>query len=111
MSNLEPVYLWTRLLLLFFNFLKLFNFIYDCTGSSLLHAGTLVVVSGLLSVAASLAVQHGLWDVPVQELWPRAELPRGMWNPPRPGTEPMSPALACGLPTTGPPGKPETRPF
>ena len=36
MSNLEPVYLWTRLLLLFFNFLKLFNFIYDYTWSSLL---------------------------------------------------------------------------
>ena len=85
--------------------------IYDCAGSSLLHAGALVVVSGLLSEVASLAVQHGLWDVPVQELRPWAELPCGMWNPPGPGTEPMSPALACGLPTTGPPGKPKTRPF
>ena len=37
MSNLEPVYLWTRLLLLFKKiFFKLFNLIYDCAGFSLL---------------------------------------------------------------------------
>ena len=29
-----------------------------------------------------------------------------MWDPPRPGIQPMSPALQRGLPTTGPPGKP-----
>ena len=29
-----------------------------------------------------------------------------MWDPPRPGLEPVSPALAGGLPTTAPPGKP-----
>ena len=28
-----------------------------------------------------------------------------MWNHPGPGTEPTSPALAGGSPTTGPPGK------
>ena len=32
---------------------------------------------------------------------------RGMWDPPGPGIEPMSPALAGGLPTTAPPGKPQ----
>ena len=31
-----------------------------------------------------------------------------MWDFPRPGIEPMSPALAGGL-TSGPPGKPQTR--
>ena len=36
----------------------------------------------------------------------RAQLLRGMWDPPRPGLEPMSPTLAGGLPTTVPPGKP-----
>ena len=36
----------------------------------------------------------------------RAQLPRGMWDPPRPGLEPVSPASAGGLPTTAPPGKP-----
>ena len=38
----------------------------------------------------------------------RAELLRGTWGPPGPGPEPMSPALAGGLPTTEPPGKPGT---
>ena len=33
---------------------------------------------------------------------------RGMWDPPRPGPKPVSPALAGGLPTTAPPGKPWT---
>ena len=30
----------------------------------------------------------------------------GMWDLPRPGLEPVSPALAGGLSTTAPPGKP-----
>ena len=30
--------------------------------------------------------------------------PGGMWNPPRPGIEPMSPALAGGFLSSGPPG-------
>ena len=36
----------------------------------------------------------------------RAQLLHGMWDLPGPGLEPMSPALAGGLPTTAPPGKP-----
>ena len=36
----------------------------------------------------------------------RAELLRGMWDLPRPVIEPVSPALAGGLSTTAPPGKP-----
>ena len=35
----------------------------------------------------------------------RAQLPQGMWDLPGPGTEPMSPELAGGFSTTGPPGK------
>lgn len=35
-----------------------------------------------------------------------AELPRGLWGLPGPGLEPISPALADGLLTTDPPGKP-----
>ena len=30
----------------------------------------------------------------------------GMWDPPRPGPQPVSPALAGRLSTTAPPGKP-----
>ena len=36
----------------------------------------------------------------------RAQPLRSMWDPPGPGLEPASPALAGGLPTTVPPGKP-----
>ena len=35
----------------------------------------------------------------------RTLLPCGMWNLPRPGIEPMSPALAGRFLTSGPPGK------
>ena len=35
-----------------------------------------------------------------------AQLLHGMWDLPRPGLEPASPALAGGFPTTAPPGKP-----
>ena len=31
-----------------------------------------------------------------------------MWDLPRPGLEPVSPALAGRLPTTAPPGKPDS---
>ena len=34
-----------------------------------------------------------------------------MWDPPRPGLEPVSPALAGGFPTTAPPGKPQNTLF
>ena len=33
---------------------------------------------------------------------------RGMWDLPRPGLKPMSPALACRFLTTAPPGKPQS---
>ena len=33
---------------------------------------------------------------------------RGMWDLPRPGLEPVSPALAGRFSTTAPPGKPNT---
>ena len=35
----------------------------------------------------------------------------GMWDLPRPGLEPVSPALAGGFLTTEPPGKPYLRNF
>ncbi|XP_059886187.1 ubiquinone biosynthesis O-methyltransferase, mitochondrial isoform X1 [Delphinus delphis] len=44
----------------------------------------------------------------------RAQPFRGMWDPPGPGHEPVSPASAGGLSTTAPPGKPNlpwTRPY
>ena len=35
----------------------------------------------------------------------QTSLPHSLWDPPRPGIEPVSPALAGGFLTTGPPGK------
>ena len=37
----------------------------------------------------------------------RAQLLHGTWDLPRPGLEPVSPALAGGFLTTAPPGKPD----
>ena len=37
----------------------------------------------------------------------QTQLPPGMWDLPRPGIKPVSPALAGGFFTTEPPGKPE----
>ena len=73
--------------------------------SSLAHAGflelqqegtTFVAVLGLLVVAS-----HGAQATVLAE----ALLPRGMRDLSGPGIEPMSPALADGFLTTGPPGK------
>ena len=38
---------------------------------------------------------------------PRAHLPQGVWDLPRPGIGPASPALAGGFSATAPPGKPK----
>ena len=59
-----------------------------------------IAVRGPLTVAASLA-EHRL-----SNCGSRAQLLGGTWYPPRPGLEPVSPALAGRLSTTAPPGKP-----
>ncbi|KAJ8796338.1 hypothetical protein J1605_018016 [Eschrichtius robustus] len=41
----------------------------------------------------------------------RAQLLRGTWDLPRPGLEPLSPALAGGFSTTAPPGEPRIQHF
>ena len=71
-----------------------------------------VALRGLLIAVASLVAEHrlGMWASVVVALGlsscgSRAQLLRGMWDPPRPGLEPMSPALADGFLTTAPPGK------
>ena len=65
-----------------------------------------IAVCGPLTIAGPPVAEHrlqmrrlsscGLWARPL----------RGMWDLPRPGLEPVSPALAGGLSTTAPPGKP-----
>ena len=58
-------------------------------------------------VAASLAAEHKLQTRRLSSCGSRAQLLRGMWDLPRPGLEPVSPALAGRLSTTVPPGKPK----
>ena len=66
-----------------------------------------IAVRGPLTVAASLVAEHRLQTPRLSSRGSRAQLLRGMWDLPRPGLEPVSPALAGRLSTTAPPGKPK----
>ena len=65
-----------------------------------------IAVRRSLIIAASLVAEHRLQTRRLSSCGTRAQLLRGMWDLPRPGLEPMSPALAGRLSTTAPPGKP-----
>ena len=72
------------------------------------------LLCGLCRVAVSRAALW-LWQgllpglagcsAQTQKSWHVGQLPRGTWNRPRPGIEPVSPALAGGLLSTLPLGK------
>ena len=65
-----------------------------------------ITVRGPLTVAASLVVEHRLQKRRLSSCGSWAQSLRGMWDLPRPGLEPVSPALAGRFSTTVPPGKP-----
>ena len=65
-----------------------------------------IAVRGPLTIAASLVAEHRLQTRRLSNCGSRAQLLRGMWDLPRPGLEPTSPALAGRFSTTAPPGKP-----
>ena len=65
-----------------------------------------IAVRGPLTVAASLVAEHRLQMRRLSNCGSRAQLPRGMWDLPRAGLEPVSPALAGRFSTTAPPGNP-----
>ena len=65
-----------------------------------------ITVRGPLTIAASLVAEHRLQTRRLSSCGSRAQLLRGMWDLPRPGLEPVSPALAGRFSTTAPPGKP-----
>ena len=99
-------------------YLCIYLFIYGCVGlrfcarafSSCGKRGPLfIVVRGPLTIAASLVAEHRLQTLRLGNCGSRAQLLCGMWDLPRPGLEPMSPALAGRLSTTAPPGKPWER--
>ena len=66
----------------------------------------LIAACGPLTIAASLVAEHRLQTRRLSNCGSRAQSLRGMWDLPRPGLEPVSPALAGRLSTTAPPGKP-----
>ena len=65
-----------------------------------------IAVRGPLTVAASLVAEQRLQTLRLSSCGSRAQLLHGMWDLPRPGLEPVSPALTGGFLTTAPPGKP-----
>ena len=71
----------------------------------------LIAARGPLTIAASLVAEHRLQMRRLSNCGSRAQLLRGMWDPPRPGPEPASPAPAGRLSTTAPPGKPQPDSF
>ena len=78
------------------------GFVAAC-GLSLSRGYSLVVVCKLLIAVVSVVAEHGL-----QACWFSCPVACGILVP-GPGIEPMSPGLAGGLLTTGPPGKPKKK--
>ena len=66
-----------------------------------------IAVRGPLTIAASLVAEHRFQTRRLSSCGSRAQLLRGMWDLPRPGLEPVPPALAGRFSTTAPPGKPK----
>ena len=76
---------------------------FSCCGE---RGPLLIAARGPLTIAASLVAEHRLQTRSLSNCGSRAQSPRGMWESPRPGLEPASPALAGRFSTTAPPGKP-----
>ena len=102
----------------FFNFIYLFIYLWLCwvfvsvrgpspVAASGGHPPSRCAVGGPPTVAAPPVAEHRLQTRGPSNCGPRAQSLRSTWDPPRPGLEPASPALAGRLPTTAPPGKPK----
>ena len=65
-----------------------------------------IAVRRPLTIVASLVAEHRLQTRRLSSCGSRAQLLHGTWDLPRPGLEPVSPALAGRFSTTAPPGKP-----
>ena len=66
-----------------------------------------IAVHGPFTIAAPPVAGHRLQMRRLSSCGSRAHPLRGMWDLPRPGLEPVSPALAGRFSTTAPPGKPQ----
>ena len=65
-----------------------------------------IALRGPLTITASLVAEHRLQTRRLSSCGSWAQLFHGMWDLPRPGLKPVSPALAGGFSTTAPLGKP-----
>ena len=65
-----------------------------------------IAVRRPLTIAASLVSEQRLQTRRLSDCGSRAHLLCGMWDLPRPGLEPVSPAVAGRFSTTVPAGKP-----
>ena len=113
-------YSFLHLVLFFFlnnRYSLIYLFIFGCVGSPPLRKGPLQLrQAGATLHRGAWASHHrgpSCWEHRLQmcrlsSRGPRAQLLRGMWDPPRPRLEHVSPALAGRLSTTAPPGKPCT---
>ena len=70
-----------------------------------------IAVRRPLTSVASLVAEHRLQTRRLSSCGSRAQLLCSMWDLPRPGLEPVSPASTGGLLTTAPPGKPSSFTF
>ena len=88
-----------------------FFFFFGCVGSSFLCEGSLQLrqaeATPHRNARASPVAEHSLQTRRLSSCGSRSQLLRGMWDPPRPGLKPMSPAPAGRFSTTAPPGKPQ----
>ena len=79
----------------------------SCGGRASHCSGFTCFEAWALTCAAWVAAARGLSGCSSQALEQRASLLLGMWDPPWPGIEPVSPALAGRFFTTELPGKPD----
>ena len=95
--------------------LFIYLFIFGCVGSSVCARAfsgygkwgpLFIAVRGPFTIAAPPVAGHRLQMRRLSSCGSRAQLLRGVWDLPRPGLEPVSPALAGRFSTTAPPGKP-----
>ena len=115
LSLMYPICQEIPLNLPFKKYLFIYLFIFGCVGSlfrarafsSCGKRGPLfIAVHGPFTVAAPPVAGHRLQTRRLSSCGSRAQLLRGMWDLPRPGLEPVPPALAGRFSTTAPPGKP-----
>ena len=105
-------FFWVFLFLNFYLFIYLFlavlglHFCARAFSSCGKRGPLFIAVCRPLTIAASLVAEHRLQTHRLSNCGSRAQLLRGMWDPPRPVLEPVSPALAGRFSTTAPPGRP-----